>query len=94
MSFLNFGSELFSFCFGHFWKCCKREHQRRQANVFNAGMDCVLTFFDIVHQRRQANVFNAGMDCGLTFFDIVGVNYDMQSSFLVLEFMSPLKTKC
>ncbi len=46
--FFWFGSKLFSFYFCHFWKCCKQEHQRRQANVFKAGMDCVLTFFDIV----------------------------------------------
>lgn len=48
-----FGSELFSlFC--HFWKCCKEEQQRRQANVFNAGMDCGLTFFDIVGVNYDA----------------------------------------
>ncbi len=46
--FLIWFKTFFSFYFCHFWKCCKQEHQRRQANVFKAGMDCVLTFFDIV----------------------------------------------
>ncbi len=64
--FFLFGSELFLFFFlGHFWKCCKQEHQRRQANVVSKNIKGV-----------KQDVFNAGMDCGLTFLDIVGVNYD------------------
>jgi hypothetical protein len=66
MSFVDLGQNFFFFFFGrHFWKCCKQEHQRRQANVVNKNI-----------KGDKQNVFNAGMDCGLTFLDIVGVNYD------------------